>query len=149
MQPIKAIPDKLYFKIGEVCDITGIQPHVLRYWETEFPQLAPEKNRSGQRVYKRRDIEMVLRIKKLLYEEKFTIAGAKKRLATESRFKVVSSADLAAEPLTVEPPVEEVVSPPTITPEPRTYEVLAEIKQGLEELLAMLTQSDIIRPLKK
>jgi DNA-binding transcriptional MerR regulator len=144
MQPVKAIPDKLYFKIGEVCDITGIQPHVLRYWETEFPQLAPEKNRSGQRVYKRRDIEMVLRIKKLLYEEKFTIAGAKKRLATEARFKVVSP-ETPNEPIELRPEEE----PPSTPTTSRTHEVLTDIRQGLEELLAMLKQSDIIRPMKK
>ena len=76
----KQIPNKLFFKIGEVCEITDTQPYVLRYWESEFPALAPAKNSSGQRIYRRRDIETVLRIKQLLYEEGFTIAGAKKRL---------------------------------------------------------------------
>ena len=79
----KQIPNKLFFKIGEVCEITDTQPYVLRYWESEFPALAPAKNSSGQRIYRRRDIETVLRIKQLLYEEGFTIAGAKKRLETE------------------------------------------------------------------
>jgi DNA-binding transcriptional MerR regulator len=79
----KTIPNKLFFKIGEVCEITDTQPYVLRYWESEFPSLAPAKNSSGQRIYRRRDIETVLRIKQLLYEEGFTIAGAKKRLETE------------------------------------------------------------------
>jgi len=74
------IPNKLFFKIGEVCEITDTQPYVLRFWESEFPQLAPRKNRSGQRVYQRKDIETVLRIKKLLYEEEYTIAGARKKL---------------------------------------------------------------------
>ena len=69
------IPNKLFFKIGEVCEITDTQPYVLRYWESEFPALAPAKNSSGQRIYRRRDIETVLRIKQLLYEEGFTIAG--------------------------------------------------------------------------
>jgi DNA-binding transcriptional MerR regulator len=98
------IPEKLFFKIGEVCDITGIQAHVLRYWESEFPTLAPQKNRAGQRTYRRRDVEMVLRIKELLYEDQYTIAGAKKKLSTEirgaSKLKVVTpemSAALAAE----------------------------------------------------
>jgi DNA-binding transcriptional MerR regulator len=77
------IPNKLFFKIGEVCEITETQPYVLRYWESEFPALAPAKNSSGQRIYRRRDIETVLRIKQLLYEEGFTIAGAKKRLEQE------------------------------------------------------------------
>jgi DNA-binding transcriptional MerR regulator len=79
----KQIPNKLFFKIGEVCEITDTQPYVLRYWESEFAALAPAKNSSGQRIYRRKDIETVLRIKQLLYEEGFTIAGAKKRLEQE------------------------------------------------------------------
>src|ERR1700740_3705435 len=75
----RKIPNKLFFKIGEVCEITDTQPYVLRYWESEFPALAPAKNSSGQRIYRRRDIETVLRIKQLLYEEGFTIAGAEKK----------------------------------------------------------------------
>src|SRR5206468_12892221 len=75
------IPDKLFFRIGEVCEIVGLEPYVLRFWETEFPNLAPEKSKSGHRVYKRRDVEMVLRIKELLYERGFTIAGARKQLS--------------------------------------------------------------------
>jgi DNA-binding transcriptional MerR regulator len=85
MSTLSRIPEKLFFKIGEVCELIKVQPHVLRYWETEFPMLAPEKNRAGQRVYRRKDVEMVLRIRDLLYEEKFTIAGAKKKLADEMR----------------------------------------------------------------
>src|ERR1044071_10157125 len=85
METDSRIPEKLFFKIGEVCELIKVQPHVLRYWETEFPMLAPEKNRAGQRVYRRKDVEMVLRIRDLLYEEKFTIAGAKKKLADEMR----------------------------------------------------------------
>ena len=80
-----AIPEKLFFKIGEVCELAGVQAHVLRYWESEFPMLAPQKNRAGQRVYRKRDVEMALRIKELLYEDQYTIAGAKKRLAHELR----------------------------------------------------------------
>jgi DNA-binding transcriptional MerR regulator len=79
------IPEKIFFKIGEVCELVGVQAHVLRYWETEFSMLAPQKNRSGQRTYRRRDVEIALRIKELLYDEKFTIAGAKKKLAEEIR----------------------------------------------------------------
>src|SRR5215472_8795456 len=79
------IPEKLFFRIGEVCDLIKVQPHVLRYWETEFPMLAPQKNRAGQRTYRRRDVEMALRIKELLYDEQYTIAGAKKKLASELR----------------------------------------------------------------
>ena len=74
------IPNKLFYKIGEVCELTDTQPYVLRFWESEFPQLAPRKNRSGQRVYQRKDIDTVLRIKRLLYEEEYTIAGARKKL---------------------------------------------------------------------
>ena len=79
------IPEKIYFKIGEVCDLVGVQAHVLRYWETEFPMLSPQKNRSGQRSYRRRDVEVAVRIKELLYDEMFTIAGAKKKLQAEIR----------------------------------------------------------------
>jgi DNA-binding transcriptional MerR regulator len=86
----KKIPNKLFFKIGEVCEITDTQPYVLRYWESEFPALAPAKNSSGQRIYRRRDIETVLRIKQLLYEEGFTIAGAKKKLEAEMAGRVVT-----------------------------------------------------------
>ena len=84
-QSAAAIPEKLFFKIGEVCEIAGVQAHVLRYWETEFPMLQPQKNRAGQRTYRRRDVEMALRIKELLYDEQYTIAGAKKKLAGELR----------------------------------------------------------------
>ena len=74
--------DRLY-KIGEVCKIADVQPYVLRYWETEFPALAPNKSGGGQRLYTRREIDTILRIKQLLYSEGFTIAGAKKKLETE------------------------------------------------------------------
>ena len=84
------IPEKLYFRIGEVCDLIKVQPHVLRYWESEFPMLTPQKNRAGQRVYRRKDVEMVFRIRDLLYEEKFTIAGAKKRLLDEQQTRTSS-----------------------------------------------------------
>jgi len=74
------VPKKLYYKIGEVCEIVGVEAHVLRYWETEFPDLSPPKNRSGQRTYRPKDVELLLRIKKLLYVDGFTIAGARKQL---------------------------------------------------------------------
>jgi len=100
------IPEKLFFKIGEVCDITGIQAHVLRYWESEFPMLAPQKNRAGQRTYRKRDVEMVLRIKELLYEDQYTIAGAKKKLTNElrgaSKLKVVTP-DMNGQPTSASP----------------------------------------------
>ena len=84
-QPAVAIPEKIFFKIGEVCDLVGVQAHVLRYWETEFPMLSPQKNRSGQRSYRRRDVEIALRVKELLYDDLYTIAGAKKKLQVELR----------------------------------------------------------------
>jgi DNA-binding transcriptional MerR regulator len=74
------IPDKLYFKIGEVAELTGVKPHVLRYWESEFAPFRPAKSRSQQRLYRRKDVELVLRLKDLLYNQGFTIAGAKKKL---------------------------------------------------------------------
>ncbi|HEV7859834.1 MAG TPA: MerR family transcriptional regulator [Pyrinomonadaceae bacterium] len=97
-----AIPEKLFFKIGEVCELTGVQAHVLRYWESEFPMLAPQKNRAGQRTYRKRDVEMALRIKELLYDDQYTIAGAKKKLSGElrgaSKLKVVPPETSASQP---------------------------------------------------
>jgi len=78
------IPDKLYFKIGEVSRITGVKPYVLRYWESEFSLIRPQKTKIGQRVYRRREVELILQLKTLLYEEKYTIAGAKVRLVQEA-----------------------------------------------------------------
>ena len=78
-------PNKLYFRIGEVAKIVGVKPYVLRYWETEFPLLKPGKTPSQHRLYRRRDVETLLEIKKLLYEEGFTIAGAKKKLKDNER----------------------------------------------------------------
>ena len=92
------IPNKLFFKIGEVCEITDTQPYVLRYWESEFPSLAPAKNSSGQRIYRRRDIETVLRIKQLLYEEKYTIPGAKKKLSGMKDHEIKAHAAAIAPP---------------------------------------------------
>src|SRR5918996_6236671 len=74
------IAKKEYYSIGEVCQITGLKPHVLRYWETQFKAIQPVKNRAGNRAYRRREIEMVQLVKKLLYEQKFTIEGARQRL---------------------------------------------------------------------
>jgi DNA-binding transcriptional MerR regulator len=73
-------PNKLFYRIGDVSEITGIKPHILRYWEVEFSILRPRKNDAGQRVYERRDVELVIEIKKLLYEQRYTISGAKKFL---------------------------------------------------------------------
>jgi DNA-binding transcriptional MerR regulator len=84
MQSVKtpvSIPDKLYFRIGDVASLCSLPAYVLRFWETEFPQLKPHKGGSGQRLYRKRDVEIVLEIKRLLYDEGFTIAGARKSLA--------------------------------------------------------------------
>jgi len=80
-----AIPDKLYFRIGEVAALAGVPAYVLRYWQTEFPQLQPKKSGSGQRLYRQREVELVLHIRDLLYRDRFTIAGAKHQLAREER----------------------------------------------------------------
>jgi DNA-binding transcriptional MerR regulator len=77
---LASIPDKPYFKIGEVAELAGVEPYVLRYWETEFRTIRPEKTRTKQRLYRRKDVEAVLAIKKLLYDEGYRIDGAKKRL---------------------------------------------------------------------
>ncbi len=74
------VPNKLYYKIGDVCRIVGVEAYVLRYWEKEFPALAPPKSKSGQRTYRPKDIELLLKIRTLLYDEGFTIAGARKKL---------------------------------------------------------------------
>ena len=79
------VAKKLYYKIGEVCEIVGVPAHVLRYWETEFSTLTPPKSRGGQRTYRPADIELLLRIRKLLYDEGFTIAGARKKLRARKR----------------------------------------------------------------
>jgi DNA-binding transcriptional MerR regulator len=81
MKPRPLNPDKLFYKISEVSKLTGLEAYVLRYWETEFPTLRPKKGRGGQRVYEKKDIELVLQIKKLLYDDGMTIAGARKLLA--------------------------------------------------------------------
>ena len=127
----RSIPNKLFFKIGEVCEITDTQPYVLRYWESEFPALAPAKNSSGQRIYRRRDIETVLRIKQLLYEEGFTIAGAKKRLETELAGRSTTPVSQAAA----------VVESETAAEDP-TKRALAEVRETLREILTLLERND-------
>src|ERR1700761_1569547 len=81
------IPDKLYFRIGEVARLCSVAPYVLRFWETEFSQLRPNKSGTGQRLYRRRDVEMALRVKRLLYDEGYTIAGARQAIQAETRNK--------------------------------------------------------------
>jgi DNA-binding transcriptional MerR regulator len=156
-QDATPIPDKLFFKIGEVCELVGVQAHVLRYWESEFPMLQPQKNRAGQRTYRRKDVEMALRIKALLYDEGFTIAGAKKKLQSEgrgaARLKVVppgaTSADF--EPSSqaeshvsvVENAVEELKESVKGDPAQLTKETIKRLKVMLEELLTTLNR-DVI-----
>jgi len=89
------IPDKLYFRIGEVSRLAGIKPYVLRFWETEFPSLGPKKSGKGHRLYRRKDVELVLEIKRLLYEKRFTIEGARKFLDTRTRESVPRAGDPA------------------------------------------------------
>lgn len=148
-RPAVAIPEKLFFKIGEVCELAGVQAHVLRYWESEFPMLAPQKNRAGQRVYRKRDVEMALRIKELLYEDQYTIAGAKKRLTNDLRgggkLKVVG-AEEESQSENGSASDDEVLQAATNYPRtvaPRTAEEKQGLKQlasELRELLALLEQ---------
>ena len=147
-----AIPEKLFFKIGEVCELAGVQAHVLRYWETEFPMLAPQKNRSGQRTYRRRDVEMALRIKQLLYDEQYTIAGAKKKLANDSRG---AGREVEALP-TPKPPPRSLQPPPSLAarfgataapakaPEQsgERRATLQHVAQQLREILDLLADGD-------
>jgi len=90
-------PDKRYYRIGEVSRITGVKPYVLRYWESEFRWMSPQKSRSKQRLYRRRDIDMILLIKKLLYEQRFTIAGARKKLRDLGATRALESGSLLVE----------------------------------------------------
>jgi DNA-binding transcriptional MerR regulator len=88
-----AVEKRLYYKIGEACKVLDIQPYVLRYWETEFAPLSPSKSRSGQRVYSEKELHVIRRIKELLYEEGYTIAGAKKKLESEMATGAVAEDD--------------------------------------------------------
>ena len=85
MPPKPSLPSKLFFRIGEVSRITGLEPYVLRYWETEFPHLRPESSKSGHRLYTQKDLDNILHVKQLLYKDGFTISGAKKKLRGRSR----------------------------------------------------------------
>ena len=113
------IPDKLYFKIGEVSDLLGVEPYVLRYWETEFAVLSPKKSGTGHRLYRRKDVELLLRIKYLLYEKKFTIEGARQSLQAESR---------AAKPKALKRVQQDLFS----------EDPLPEIRRGLADILQIL-----------
>ena len=113
------IPDKLYFRIGEVATLCHLPAYVLRFWESEFPQLKPVKSSTGQRMYRKRDVENVLRIKQLLYEQGFTISGARQQLRTEGK---VDKTTQNAIPF-----------PPQSAPE------IQHIRQGLREILDLLS----------
>jgi DNA-binding transcriptional MerR regulator len=115
-----SIPEKLYYKIGEVSEITGIEPYVLRYWESEFRIVSPSRTHSKQRLYRKRDLELILEIKKLLYEEKFTIAGAKKKL---QRIKGAKEQQMKLE-----------------LPEKKFREALIRVKKELEDLRGLLSR---------
>ncbi len=126
----QALAKKLYYKIGNVCEMTGTQPYILRFWESEFPQLAPQKSRSGQRLYRGRDIETVQRIKQLLYEEGYTIAGARRRLEQEESFRSSTGpptleAALPAKVRAPEPPQRSRTSEPARSPRSTAREHLA------------------------
>ena len=118
------IPDKLYFKIGEVCELTGVKQHVLRYWETEFAILHPQRAGSRQRLYRRSDVENILRIKRLLKDEGFTISGAKKLLAREQRGEGEQE---ESEPATPSP-----AAPPSVAA------AMQDIRHELQELKRLL-----------
>ena len=118
-----ATDDEKLYKIGEVCKLADVQPYVLRYWETEFPQLAPNKSGGGQRLYTRREIDIILRIKELLYRDGFTIAGAKKKLDTEMAEPAGTGTQTTAEA--------------AVAPQPRRTD-LTKVKQELREIMAML-----------
>ena len=139
---------KVFHKIGEVCEITQTEPYVLRYWESEFPMLAPPKNRAGQRVYRRKDLEIVLRIRELLYDEKFTIAGAKRKLAEElrggapPRLKVVTP-DMEAEAPGFAAPAERAPNGVGGTLSPHAKRSIKRIRRELEALLTMLNADGI------
>lgn len=102
------IPDKLYFKIGEVSELLGVEPYVLRYWEGEFPVLSPKKSGTGHRLYRRKDVELLLRIKHLLYEKRFTIEGARQSLHAEAKAPKVKPAKQAQQELFTEDPLPEI-----------------------------------------
>ena len=102
------IPDKLYFKIGEVSELLGVEPYVLRYWETEFPALSPKKSGTGHRLYRRKDVELLLRIKHLLYEKRFTIEGARQSLQAAARAPKPRAAERVQQELFTEDPLPEI-----------------------------------------
>jgi DNA-binding transcriptional MerR regulator len=124
------IPDKLYFRIGEVARLAGIKPYVLRFWETEFPSLGPKKSGTGHRLYRRKEVEMALEIKRLLYEKRFTIEGARKFLETRGKTEAVRAVKAAKPAKKVQ--AELFVGPPALD------SVLQEIRKELRAIVDML-----------
>ncbi len=144
------IPDRLYFRIGDVAELLGVKPYVLRYWESEFPMISPQKSSSGQRVYRRGDVETVFMIKHLLYEERYSIEGAKKRikeLRREGELKLFKEETVAGATLASAPPSEEfaraVAIVDTIARERVALRVSQEELKGLLTELRILTQTSI------
>jgi DNA-binding transcriptional MerR regulator len=151
------VQKRLYYKIGEACKALGIQPYVLRYWETEFPALTPSKSRSGQRVYSEKELEIIRRIKELLYEEGYTIAGAKKKLEAELASGSLGelerdeaeegSEDGTAEarPAPAKPPATAPPSPAALDTDggERVQTLLSGIEEALQEAREILT---LLRP---
>lgn len=133
MTALKTDPDfRLYRSISEVSEMVGVKPHVLRYWETQFSVLRPRKNRAGNRMYRPEEVQLLMRIKDLLYARRFTIEGAKKRLLEER--KTVPQAELGFTPPAPQP----TAGPPASRMEPMTRIVLHEIKSELRALLVRL-----------
>ncbi|MBI3665561.1 MAG: MerR family transcriptional regulator [Acidobacteria bacterium] len=120
------IPDRLYFRIGDVSQLVGVEPYVLRFWETEFPMLQPKKGKAGHREYKRKDVELILEIKRLLYDEGFTISGARKALKEKTRPGRKKAAATDQVPLQF--------SASTSKPRPS----LKELRKELEEIVNLL-----------
>ena len=134
-----AIPDRLYFKIGDVARICGVESYVLRFWETRFPQLKPNKSGNGQRLYRRRDVEMALKIKQLVHDEGYTLAGARQALdglRSEAKGPVV--ADAAVEE--ARKPEHKSVEMAQSAERPETAKLLGQIKAELREIVAMLSE---------
>lgn len=141
-QPVE-IPDKLYFRIGEVSRLTGVKPSVLRFWETEFPQLSPKKSGTNQRLYRRKDIETVLAIKHLLWEKRYTIEGARAALVEmrqqRRQEREAKQAAAAPAPAPARPPVE-LLQRHLFAPDPeRAAAVLERVRRELREILELLS----------
>ena len=122
------IPDKLYFRIGEVSRLAGIKPYVLRFWETEFSTLGPKKSGKGHRLYRRKDVELVLEIKHLLYDKRFTIEGARKHLDKRTREPIAKPSDAAK--------TKSARAQGDLFNDPAP--MFREIRKGLAEILALL-----------